>query len=352
MRGKNKITLMVITLIVVVALGYGGYRFFSPLTLAEGYLYEDEARIVYAKVTVDQNNVNVEVLETRVETEDNIPALKSSTHPLSGTIEGGKLNLKPQPQAEGSQEVSATVSSDELVFLGPIVPTDPNETRLQASQMAVYQNKLQALTTRVNEEAEVKKKEEAERRAKEQERVQFAKKAEQSTRLAADLTESATYLNEIEFAEETSFSKEQVTELQGLLDEVTLYSTQPDLKKTEYEVMQGTAGSMKVLLDGMNAMDATIQEKKKRMTDLIAVLETDIADSKAVWEEIKGTVTDAQKREQAMNQSIKAATQAVEQAKQRLAAIEKEQAGLKQSANKLYQDAVGVLSQTKAKHAF
>jgi len=350
MRGKNKITLMVIALIVVVALGYGGYRFFSPLTLAEGYLYEDEARIVYAKVTLDQNNVNVEVLETKVETEDSIPELKSSTLQFSGTIEGGNLNLKPQ--AEGGQEVSATVSADELVFLGPIVPADPKETKLLASQMAVHQNKLQALTTRVNEEAEVKKKEVAERRAKEAERVQFAKKVEQSTKLAADLTESATYLNEIQFAEETSFSKEQVTELQGLLDELTLYSTQTGLKKTEYEVMQGTAGSMKVLLDGMNTMDATIQEKKKRMTDLIAVLETDIADSKAVWEEIKDNVTDAQKREQTMNQSIKAATQAVEQAKQRLSAIEKEQAALKQSASKLYQDAVGVLSQTKTKYAF
>ncbi|MGG1661788.1 hypothetical protein [Brevibacillus sp. NRS-1366] len=350
MRGKNKITIIVIALIVVVALGLGGYRFFSPLSLAEGYLYEDENRIVYAKVTQDQDNVNVEVMETKVETEDSIPVLKNSMIQFSGTIEGGKLNLKPQ--TEGGQEMNATVSADELVFLGPIATPDTNGTKLLASQMAVYQNKLQALTTRVNEEAEVKKKEVAERRAKEAARVEFAKKVERSTKLAADLIESAKYLNEIQFEDETRFNKEQVTELQGLLDEITLYATQPGLKKTEYEVMQGTAGSMKVLLDGMNTMDATIQEKKKRMTDLIAVLEADIADSKAVWEEIKASVPDAQKREEAVNQAIKEATQAVEQAKQRRAAIEKEQASLKQSANKLYQNAVGVVSQTKTKHAF
>lgn len=351
MRGKNKATIIIIALIVVAALGFAGYRYFSPVTFAEGYLYEDSSHLLYAKVTPDEKNVKVEISAAKVEKDtDDIPTLKSDTQEFIGTIDGGKLILKPQP--DSGAELQATVSAEELVFQGPIADIQATETKLLASQAATYEKKLQDLTARVTQEAEQKKKEVAERRAKEQERVDFAKKVERTTKLAADLIETAQYLTEIQFSEETSFNQEQVTELQGLLDELGQYAKQPSIHKTEFEVMQGTASSMKVLVDGMNTMDATIQEKKKSMNDLIAVLETDITDIKSVWEEIKATVPDAQKREETVNQAIKTGTEAIQKAKQQLAAIEKEQAGLKQSANKLYQDAVNVISQTKTKYAF
>ena len=351
MRGKNKATIIIIALIVVAALGFAGYRYFSPVTLAEGYLYEDSSHLLYVKVTPEEKNVKVEISAAKVEKDtDDIPTLKSDTQQFTGTIDGGKLILKPQP--DSGAELHATVSAEELVFQGPIADIQATEAKLLASQAAAYEKKLQDLTALVMQEAEQKKKEVAERRAKEQERVDFAKKVERTTKLAADLIETAQYLTEIQFSEETSFNQEQVTELQGLLDELGQYAKQPSIHKTEFEVMQGTASSMKVLVDGMNTMDATIQEKKKSMNDLIAVLETDITDIKSVWEEIKVTVPDAQKREETVNQAIKTGTEAIQKAKQQLAAIEKEQAGLKQSANKLYQDAVNVISQTKTKYAF
>ncbi|MGG4497983.1 hypothetical protein [Brevibacillus reuszeri] len=349
MRGKNK-AIIFIALIVVAALGFVGYRYWSPVSLAEGYLYEDNSHLLYAKVIPNEKNVSVKIVATKVEKEtDDIPTLTNQTLQLTGTIDGDKLVLT---QAEGTGEVQARVSANELVFQGPIAGIEGSETKLRASQAAPYENKLQALTAQVTQEAEQKKKEVAERRAKEAARVDFAKKVERSGKLAADLLETSQYLTDIQFSDETSFNQEQVTELQGLLDELNQYAKQSGMNKTEFEVMQGTAGSMKVLVDGMNTMDASIQEKKKSMNDLIAVLETDIVDIKTVWDEIKASVPDAQKREEAVNQAIKTGTDAVQKAKQQLASIEKEQTALKQSATKLYQDAVSVVSQTKAKYAF
>lgn len=116
--------------------------------------------------------------------------------------------------------------------------------------------------------------------------------------------------------------------------------------------MAETFGSMKVLVDGMNAMDSTIAQKKKRMQDIIAVLETDMKDAQTVWEEIKASVTDAEKREKALTEAVKTGSDAIAQANERLGMLEKEQASVKASANKLYQQAAAVLEQTRAKYGY
>lgn len=357
MQGKNKRIVGIIALLVVCALGFWGYRALMPIALAEGYLYADQSRMVYAKVTPEQEQLNVEITLSKLLVEDTVPRLQTETSLFTGTREGDALTLQPKSAsadktAESVGPLQAKLSADGLLITGSLSQGEPQETKLVASTNQAYSDKLAAWTKSVELEAEQKKKVLAEQRAKEEARVAFANKVVRTEKLAADLQESAQYLQEIQFADEIQFSKDQTAELQGLLDELTTYSKQPSLSKMEYDVMAGTLGSMKVLVDGMDAMDSTIAQKKQSMQDLIAVLETDIKDTQTVWEEIKANAPDAANREKALQAAIKAGTDAIDQAKQRLAALEKEHGGGKTAANKLYQQAANVLQQTKAKYGF
>ncbi|MGI6187659.1 MAG: hypothetical protein ACOYIL_14360, partial [Brevibacillus sp.] len=85
---------------------------------------------------------------------------------------------------------------------------------------------------------------------------------------------------------------------------------------------------------------------------IIAVLETDMKDAQAVWEEIKASVTDIEKREKALTEAVKAGSEAIAQANERINALGNEQAGVKASADKLYRQAAAVLEQTRAKYGF
>ncbi|KZE54648.1 hypothetical protein AV540_06360 [Brevibacillus parabrevis] len=354
MRGKNKRIAGIIALLVVCALGFWGYRALMPITLAEGYMYEDQSRMVYAKLTPEQEQLNVEITLSKLLVEDTVPRLQTETSLFTGTREGDTLTLQPKSASVSGPTgpLQAKLSADGLLITGSLAQGEPQETKLVASTNQAYSDKLAAWTKSVELEAEQKKKVLAEQRAKEEARVAFANKVVRTEKLAADLQESAQYLQEIQFADEIQFSKDQAAELQGLLDELTAYSKQPGLSKMEYDVMAGTLGSMKVLVDGMDAMDSTIAQKKQSMQDLITVLETDIKDTQAVWEEIKANAPDAANREKALQAAIKAGTDAIDQAKQRLAALEKEHGGGKTAANKLYQQAANVLQQTKAKYGF
>lgn len=76
-------------------------------------------------------------------------------------------------------------------------------------------------------------------------------------------------------------------------------------------------------------------------------------DIQTIWAEIKASVPDAEKREKAINAAIKTATDSIAQAKQRQGSVDKSgQAKVKETANGLYQQAVNVLNQTKAKYGF
>jgi hypothetical protein len=349
MQGKNKRLYLGIALLAVIVLGFWSYRLLGPIALAEGYMYEDNSRMVYAKATAENDQVNVEVTLTKLLVEDTIPRLQTETSVWTGTMENNTLTLQEKTT---SQKLQAKLRRDGLLFQGPLAQDEPAEILLAASNKQAYDDKLAAWTKNVEQEAAQKKKEVEEQRAKEAARVEFAKKVERTERLTADMLESAQYLQEIQFAEELQFSKDQVVELQGLLDELTAYAKQPGLSKTDYDVMAGTLNNMKVLVDGINAMDGTIEQKKKRMQDIIAVLETDMKDAQAVWEEIKASVTDIEKREKALTEAVKAGSDAIAQANERINALGNEQAGVKASADKLYRQAAAVLEQTRAKYGF
>ncbi|NRS51525.1 hypothetical protein [Brevibacillus sp. HB2.2] len=350
MKGKNKSIMIVMAMVIVALLGYAGYRFFAPVTLAEGYLYEDDTRMFYTSVTVNNEKVNVEITDSIVETEDSIPVLKTESILLEGTMDGAQLTLK---NPATGQDIIGTVQGDELQFDGLLMEENKGQTSLIATKKSAYESKLTTLTKRINEEAEVKKKAVAEQQAKEKARVDFAKKVEKTGKLEADLIETAKYLDELQFTDEAQFSNDQIAELQRLLEEIRTYSTQPGLSKMEFEVMQGTLGSMKVLVDGMNTMDGSIQDKNKNMQEMIAIMETDMKDIQTIWAEIKASVPDAEKREKAVLAAIKTATDSIAQAKQRQGSVDKSgQAKVKETANSLYQQAVNVLNQTKAKYGF
>jgi hypothetical protein len=349
MQGKNKRLYLGIALLAVIVLGFWSYRLLGPIALAEGYMYEDNSRMVYAKATAENDQVSVEVTLTKLLVEDTIPRLQTETSVWTGTMENNTLTLQEKTT---SQKLQAKLRRDGLLFQGPLAQDEPAEILLAASNKQAYDDKLAAWTKNVEQEAAQKKKEVEEQRAKEAARVEFAKKVERTERLTADMLESAQYLQEIQFAEELQFSKDQVVELQGLLDELTAYAKQPGLSKTDYDVMAGTLNNMKVLVDGINAMDGTIEQKKKRMQDIIAVLETDMKDAQAVWEEIKASVTDIEKREKALTEAVKAGSDAIAQANERINALGNEQAGVKASADKLYRQAAAVLEQTRAKYGF
>lgn len=345
-KNKNKITMSVIVLVVLlVVAGLIGSRLFGGVSVAEGYWYEGENRIIFAKVTPDQDQTKVEVIDTYVETQDSVPSLKTDTLTYTGSMDGDKLALKPQ----SGETVNATVSAQELVFLSPFKEGGQAPPKLVATQPALYQKQLETMTKRVNDLAEVKKKEVAEKRAKEEARVQFAQKVEKTGRLEADLVENAQYLTDLQFSDEASVYQDHVTELQGLLEEVKLYAGQPALQKNEYELMKETVGAMKILVDGMQSMDASVKDKKKRMTDIMSVLETDVADTKATWEEIKGSVPKPDDRQKSFDAAIKKATEALEQAKQRMTAIDNEKATATQKATKLYGDANSLMNKVAPK---
>lgn len=347
MLRKNKIAIIVIALVILAGVGYASIQFFSTTALAEGYLYEKEDRLVYAKVLSEQNEISLEVTDSKVETENEVPILKSKTIVYTGSIDGGNLILKQ----ESGVALNAVVNLDELVVNGPWLGGE-GETRLAASDMASYEKKREAMTALVNEQAEQKKKELAEKKAKEEERVQFAKQVERTQKLQADILENVEYLRELQFSDESQVFQDQLVELQALLGEITTYGEQPSLHKAEFEVMHQMAGSMKVLVDGMNVLDANIETKKKKMRDIIAVMETDFADTKTSWEAVKDRLPEPEKSAKAYNEAMKAGPQAVKEAKERIAAIDQEQTSAKAKAAKLYEQANGILSRTKAKHHF
>lgn len=343
-KRKNRV-FIVIALIVLAAAGFAGSRLLGDVSVAEGYVHEEENRIIFAKVIPYADQTRVEVVDNFVETQDSIPVLKSETYNYTGTMDGEKLTL--QSQSGGAME--ATVSAGELVFQSPLQEGGQVPAKLLASTPVQYQKQLETMTNRINEQAEVKKKEVAEKQAKEKERVEFAKKVEKTDRLAADLVENAQYLTDLQFPDEAAVYQSHVSELQGLLDEIKLYAGQPALQMTEYEVMKETAGAMKVLVDGMNSMNDSIQDKKKRMADITGVLETDLTDIKATWEEIKAKAPKPEVRQKAVDAAVKAAQEAIEQAKKRISSIEAERDTASQKAGKLYGEANAFLSKVKPK---
>jgi hypothetical protein len=336
---NNKLVMILLVLVIVAGLGVLGYRTLGTVDLAEGYLYEEENLLLFAKVT-NAEEISVEVTEIKVESEQGIPALKSKQEVYKGSVAEEKLVLAQ----EGGKTWSATVTKDEMVFLDPLSPAVPVGAKWVASTIATFEEKQKALDVRVKQEAERKKKEEAQ--------VQMAKNIEKFTRLKADLLENNNYLNESQFSEETSLSQSHMAQLHGLLEEIKTYAAEPSLHRTEYEVMVTTVDSMKVLSDGIGILGENIARKKQSMGDLIGILESDVNELEKLWEEVKGEIPEAEKQKTEFESVKTATTEALDQAKERIAASDKDLSANQQEAQALYGQAQGLVKQTKEKFQF
>lgn len=155
MQGKNKRLLQGIALLLVIVLGFWGYRLLGPVALAEGYLYEDNSRMVYAKATAENGQVNVEVTLSKLLVEDTIPRLQTETSVWTGTMENNTLTLQ---EKKTGQKLQAKLSADGLLFQGPLAQGEPAETMLTASDKQTYDDNLAAWTKSVEQEAAQKKK--------------------------------------------------------------------------------------------------------------------------------------------------------------------------------------------------
>lgn len=346
--GKKTIVIALITLIILAAAGVAVFAGFGSVTatlLAEAYVYEQDNLLLTAKVIPDQNHVKVELVETNVVTEDGIPAINSQTHVFNGSLDRENLSVT----LELGQTVKGTVNENELVFLSPVMEGFKGQMKFQAITAADAKQKLDTLTARVTEEAEQKKKE---RQAMAEAQAELAKKVERTTRIQADIEENAKFLADSHFSEESAAYKEQVAELQRLLDQIAAYAAQPGLQKTEYDVMVEMAGSMKILLDGLAVIDGNVEPKKKNVADIMAIMEADLADVEKSWEEIKEDVPERAARLKAYNAAKQTGSQALAKAKKSVAAIEAQKLEAKKKAAQLYQRAKELLAQTKANHHF
>ncbi|MCM3078146.1 MULTISPECIES: hypothetical protein [Brevibacillus] len=340
---KNKLVIILLALVIIAALGYIGFRALDSVDLAEGYLYEEENLLLYAKVT-NAEKIAVDVTEWKVESEQGIPVLRNKQEAYGGRIEDEKLVL----QQDAEKTWSATFTKDELVFIDPVSDAVTAEARWKAATLATYEAKQKALEERIQQEAEKKKKE----KALEEERVQLAKKLDQLKRLKADLLENTNYLNESQFSDETSVSQSHMEQMQGLLEEVKSYASSPSLHRVEFEVMGATVESMSVLRDGVRILEENIDRKKKAMTNLIEILESDLADLEKTWEAVKEEVQDAENQLKELEAVKTATTQALAQAEERIVASEKELSAAEKKADELLRQAQGLVNQTKEKHKF
>lgn len=351
MLTKQKVAIILLALLLVGGISYAGISAFGGwggAKLAGGYLYEAEGILLYAKMTQtgkDEVEVGLTLLE-KVTEGGGIPALRSTSFTYPATVNrAGELSLHVE---NPERKLTALFTQDELHFSEPLSKALPVEARFLAADLAVFESKREALAARIQQQAEEKREE----LAREKERAEKAKKVEQVARLKADLLENSQYLDKLDFSAELGAYEEQLISLQKLLDEVNAYAAETSLHRTEYEVMAATVESMKVLRDGVAALADTIERKKQNVNNLISILEADRADLTHTWEEIASEVPDAESQLQELNRVTETATLAIARAKERMAASAAKQTDARQQAEALYQQALAVLGQTKAKHGF
>jgi chromosome segregation ATPase len=350
MQSKHKVAIILLALLIVGGIAYAGMRLIPGLggvKLAEGYLYEAEEALVYAKTTkISEQEVEVELTVLAEGIKGGVPVLESASAAYPATFnEEGQLLLQLD-ESEG--QLAAVVTEEELLFSEPLTDVLPQDAKLVATALAEFQSKQEAFATRIEQAAEAKREEQAREKA----RVEKAQKVEKVARLKADLLENIQYLEDLDFSAELGTDKENLAILQSLLDEVNAYAAEATLLRAEYEAMAATVESMKVLRDGVGALADSIEQKKKNIENLISILEADMADLTATWEEIADEIPDADKQLQELNEVKDKTTQAIAQAKERMAASDSEQTNSRQQAEGLYQQAITVVNQTKEKHGF
>lgn len=340
---KNKLVMIMLGLVIIAVLGYLGYRTLNTVDLAEGYLYEEENLLLYAKVT-NAEQITLDVTEWKVETEQGIPVLRSKQRSYAGQVETDKLVLRQ----DGEKTWSAAFTKDELVFLDPVSDAVTAEARWQAAPLATYETKQKAMDERIQREAEKKKQE----KALEEERVQLAKRLDQLKRLKADLQENIQYLHESQFSEETDMARSQLTQMQGLLEEVKSYASSSSMHRVEFEVMGATVESMSVLRDGIRAIEDRMDRKEKAMNNLIEILESDLSELEKTWKDVKDQVQAAKVQSKEIEEVKAATAQALAQAEERIMASDKEHSATEKEADELLRQAQGLVNRMKEKYAF
>ncbi|WP_400164216.1 hypothetical protein ACAF76_015045 [Brevibacillus sp. TJ4] len=350
MQTKRNIALILFAILIVGGIAYAAVGLipgWGGVKLAEGYLYETEETLVYLKTEqASEQEVKVEVTLLARETKGGIPVLNSTTASYPATLgEEGELLLD---LGEMEELWTARVEGSELVTSAPLPGVLPQETRLAAADLDVFQQKQQAWEAQIQQEAAAKREEQA----IEKERVEKAQKTEKLARLKADLRENIEYLDGLDFSMEVSTDQENLASMQSILDEVNMYAGQSSMHRTEYEVMAATVDSMKVLRDGIGTLAESIERKKQNIDNLISILEADKADLLTTWEEIKGDLPDADKQLQELHQVIEQTEQAIAKAKERVEASAGAQTDSRQQADRLYQQAVTAVNQVKEKFGF
>ncbi|MEJ8545646.1 hypothetical protein [Brevibacillus borstelensis] len=326
---KKKQWIIIAVLLILLAAGFA-VRSLTAIPLAEGYLYEDENRVLYAKVIPDKENVAVEIQEAKVETIEDLPAVTNATHMFTGTLKEGNLTLTTK---EG-QAVTATVTRDELVFHGPWMDAYEPETKLLGTPKTAYEEKLTALSKRVSERAEAIQKQRAEQKAKEA--AELAKKVEQLTKLQADIAENVKYLSELHFSEDQAIYEQHLADMQALSEEITTVGQDEGAALVETMV-----GSMNTLMDGVNVLHAKIDQKAKSITNIIEVMQGDLNQAQVLWSQVKERIENKDKeyRSKAYDEVVKAGTEAIGKAKEELAVAKKMLNGYKSRAEGYHQKA-------------
>lgn len=340
MLARKKLLISALTLLILASLAYGGIYYVGKVQLAEGYLYEDENRLLFAKVIPGEDNLQVELHEAKIDTSDKLPVIQNNSYSYSGMMDDGQLIL----QATGGKQITATVNQAELVFHDQTTEANVGGAKLLASPYTTYSQKLDAMKKRVSEQAAQIQKEEAE--------AAFAQNVEKTGKYQSYIAENAKYLSEMDFQDESQSYEQSLAELQGLLDEISSMAQKPDLSKAELTTMEIMVGSMETVLSGLEDIDQKLALKKKSMNEVMATLQSDMDETKKLWDQIKDGIPDVNSRLQAYNESMKSGTQAIQQAKEKIAKAEKLHASNKKKSAALYQKAGAIISQTKAKSKF
>lgn len=325
---KKKHVVIIAALLILIAAGFAVWSF-TAVRLAEGYVYEEENRVLHAKVIPGKENVTVELQEAKVETIDDLPAVTDTTYIFTGSLEEGKLSLTTQQ----GQAVAAAVTPDELVFHGQWLEQYEPETKLVATQTTAYNEKLVALNQRVSERAEDIKKQRAEQKAKEA--AELAKKVEQLTKLEADIAENVKYLSDLNVSEDQAIYEQHLADLQALSEEIAALGQDTGMS----EVKSSMVASMSAVMDGIHVLDASIGQKAKSISNIIEIMQGDLNQAEVLWSQVKEQIADKENRTKKYNEVAQAGKEALGKAKQELAAANKILNGYKSKAEGYYRKA-------------
>ncbi|USG64040.1 hypothetical protein NDK47_17990 [Brevibacillus ruminantium] len=337
---KKKGFLILLILIVLVGAGIA-VRSLTAVTYAAGYFYQDENRILYAKVLPGKEGITLEINEAQVETVDGLPQLKNNRYLYEGTVEGESLKLHA---AEGQGEsLAASVNRERLVLQDTWREHYEANTELLAMQTEEYQTKLDALQKQVSEKAEAVQKEMAERKA--QEKAEMNKKVEQFGKLESDIAENIKYISEYQISGDLAIFEQHLTDLASLSEELASMGPKSGLTQTDRAIASSIANSMNALMDGVRTLQSQVEKKTTALSGIAETLQGDMNQAQVLWQQVSGEIANRSERQKAFEEAVQAGTEAIAEAKKSVAAAEQNLAGYKKKAEGYYQKAADFLKE-------